>query len=157
MKQRLLYMLLIVILVPVLLFSVTKKKAPAVALLTWQTDYTLANETAAKYNIPILVDFTGSDWCIWCQKLDREVFSKKAFQDYAKKNVVLLKIDFPKSLPQTDAVKEANQALAKQFDIKGFPTVVLLKADGTEIARTGYVEGGAAKYVEHLKALLQKK
>lgn len=120
----------------------------------WLTDYDQALKVAAEKKLPVLVDFTGSDWCGWCIRLDKEVFSQDAFKAYAKENLVLLKLDFPRrnKLPKDEAAR--NQALAEKFGIQGFPTIVLLGDDGQEKARTGYKPGGADAYVEHLKGLL---
>ena len=123
----------------------------------WSTDYTAALKQAKESGRPVLVDFTGSDWCGWCIKLDKEVFSQQAFKDYAKDNLVLLQLDFPRAKPQTDEVKKQNQELAGKFGIRGYPTIVLVDSEGKELARTGYQAGGAEKYVEHLKKLLEKK
>ncbi|MEI7927768.1 MAG: thioredoxin family protein [Verrucomicrobiales bacterium] len=122
----------------------------------WGEDFEAAKAVAAKDKKPILVDFTGSDWCGWCIKLDKEVFSQKEFKEYAKDNVVLLKLDFPHEKHQTSKIKSQNEALSKKFGVQGYPTVLLLDADGNKIGETGYQEGGAAKYVEHLKELLAK-
>jgi thioredoxin-related protein len=121
----------------------------------WLTDYKAALAAAQKENKVILVDFTGSDWCGWCKKLEAEVFSQKAFLDYANANLILLKLDFPKSIKQTDELKKQNEDLAKQFAIEGFPTIVLLSKTGEKINQLGYEEGGADKYVEHLKSLIK--
>ncbi len=120
----------------------------------WLTDFDQALKVAAEKKLPVLVDFTGSDWCGWCIRLDKEVFSQDAFKAYAKEHLVLLKLDFPrKKLPKEQA--EKNQALSERFKIRGFPTIVLVDADGREKARTGYKAGGAEAYVAHLKALLK--
>jgi len=121
----------------------------------WITDYKQALKLSQESSKPILVNFTGSDWCIWCKRLSKEVFTQKAFIDYATAELILLKLDFPRSIKQTDEERKQNEALAKQFSIQGFPTVVILNKDGKEIARTGYQEGGAEKYVQHLKALIK--
>jgi len=123
---------------------------------TWGTDYKQALETAKKTGKSILIDFTGSDWCGWCMKLDKEVFSQQAFIDYSKGNLVLLKLDFPKKIAQTEAVKKQNNDLAQKFNIEGFPTIILLDKDGNYVDKTGYQQGGAESYVEHLKSLLKK-
>jgi len=121
---------------------------------TWLTDYDQAIKVATEKKLPILVNFTGSDWCGWCIRLDKEVFSQAAFKAYAKDNLVLLKLDFPrKPLPKEQA--DRNQALADKFKIEGFPTIVLVNADGKETQRTSYKSGGAEAYVTHLKALLE--
>src|SRR5712671_7522989 len=89
----------------------------------WDDDYAKALAQAKAEKKLLLMDFTGSDWCGWCIKLNREVFSKPEFQEYANKNLVLLEIDFPRSKIQTDTVKKQNEELATQYQIQGFPTV----------------------------------
>ncbi len=122
----------------------------------WTDDYEIATKSAKKYKRPILVNFTGSDWCGWCKKLKREVFSRQSFKDYASKNLVLLEIDFPRSKTQSQKVKTQNQTLARKYGIRGYPTIILIDGNGNEIARTGYREGGPGKYVEHLKRFLSR-
>ncbi len=125
---------------------------------TWLTDFKAATAIAKEKKLPILVDFSGSDWCGWCIKLEKEVFSKKEFKEYAAKNLVLVLADFPQAKKQTDEVKKQNQALQAKYknEIEGYPTVLLLDADGKVIAKTGYQPGGPEKYVKHLKKLLKK-
>lgn len=130
--------------------------AVVVAAGGWLTSFALAKSQAAERHVPILADFSGSDWCGWCMKLDKEVFSEKAFKDYAAANVVLLLVDFPRRTEQDAALAKQNQSLAEQYGIEGFPTVLLLDATGKEVARTGYQPGGAEAYVQHLKSLLAK-
>jgi len=69
--------------------------------LTWLENYDQALKEAKAKKVPILINFTGSDWCIWCKRLDKEVFSTKEFKTYAKKNLILLKIDSPKDIKQS--------------------------------------------------------
>ena len=128
------------------------KKAEAV----WLTDFKEAQQLAEKEKKVMLVDFTGSDWCPWCIKLDKEVFSQKAFQKYAAENLVLVMIDFPKKKQQTPEQKKANDELAEKYKVDGFPTVLLLKPDGSIIVRTGYRRGGAEAYVKYLKKQLKR-
>ncbi len=117
----------------------------------WLDNYEKAVAAAKASNKPILADFTGSDWCHWCKKLDTEVFATKEFQDWAEKNVVLLKLDFPRRLPQSSEVKKQNKELSQKFRIGGFPTVVFLSASGEKIGETGYVEGGPEKWIAAAK------
>ena len=118
----------------------------------WLTDYKAALQEAKASNKPILADFTGSDWCGWCMKLSKETFTQPAFLDFAKKNLVLLEVDFPQSKPQSDAVKQQNDMLSKKFQVDGFPTIVLLDKDGKEIARNvGYMEGGPSAMIGWIK------
>jgi len=121
----------------------------------WEDDFEKAKQEAAETGRPILIDFSGSDWCGWCIKLDREVLSQSAFKKYAKKELVLFLADFPqrKKLPRKTA--EQNAALKKTYGVTGFPTVLLVAPDGKLIAKTGYLEGGPKAYVKHLEELLK--
>ena len=123
----------------------------------WMTDFEAAKKEAAARKVPIVADFSGSDWCGWCKKLDAEVFSKAEFKAYAKESVVLLLVDFPAKKKLPESTVKQNEELQKKFGIQGYPTVILLDAEGKELARTGYQPGGAAAYVEHLKKLLAGK
>jgi thioredoxin-related protein len=120
----------------------------------WLTDFEEARKTAAEKKLPILADFSGSDWCGWCIKLDKEVFSQKEFKDFAKDNFVLFLADFPRSKKQDEKIKKQNNELMKKHKIKGFPTVLLMDAEGKVLATTGYQPGGAPAYIQHLKELL---
>lgn len=122
---------------------------------SWTQNWDQAISAAQEMERPILVNFTGSDWCVWCFRLRDEVFSQEDFQDYASKNLILLELDFPRKIAQSDAIKRQNANLQKQFGIQGFPTIILLNSEGKEINRTGYQKGGAANYVKHLQSLLQ--
>jgi thioredoxin-related protein len=122
----------------------------------WLTDFEAAKKQATEKNLPILVDFSGSDWCGWCIKLDKEVFSKDEFKAYAKDNLVLFLADFPRTKQLQAEVKAQNEKLAKQYGVRGFPTVLLLDSKGeTIVGRTGYEAGGPENYIEHLKGLLK--
>jgi thioredoxin-related protein len=120
----------------------------------WLTNYEQSLELAKKTKRPVLINFTGSDWCSWCIKLSKEVFTQEEFLNFAKGNLVLLKLDFPKRLIQSPEEKAANDKLSQQYKITGFPTIILLSPEGVEIARTGYQPGGASAYVKHLQSLL---
>jgi len=123
----------------------------------WLTDFEEAKKQAAKEDKAILMDFTGSDWCGWCVQLDKEVFSKKEFLEYAKKHLVLLEVDFPRKTEISEETKKQNAKLAKKYKIEGFPTIILTDAKGKKFAVTGYQEGGPKAYVKHLENLLEKK
>ena len=122
----------------------------------WETDFAKASEAAKKDSKYMLLDFSGSDWCGWCMKLDKEVFKTADFKDYAKQNLVLVLLDFPHTKPQSKKIKDQNKELAQKYEIKGYPTVIILSPDGELVGQTGYKSGGGAKYVEHLKAIIEK-
>jgi protein disulfide-isomerase len=109
----------------------------------WQTSFPEAADQAGKEDKLLLLDFTGSDWCGWCMKLDAETFSRPEFIDYASKNLVLVRVDFPRNKPQSDDLKEANRALKAKYAVNGFPTVVVVKPDGIVLwKQPGYAPGG---------------
>lgn len=122
----------------------------------WLTDFEAAKKQAKERKVPILADFSGSDWCGWCMKLDKEVFSNKEFKEYAKDNLVLFLADFPSKKAQDDAVKKQNKYLASKYRVEGFPTVLVLDSNEKVLLRTGYRPGGAGKYVEYLRKKLAK-
>jgi protein disulfide-isomerase len=123
----------------------------------WTTDYKKAVEQAKSEKKLVLLDFTGSDWCGWCMKLDKEVFKKTEFKNYAKQSLILVQLDFPHEKPQSKKVKEQNAALAAKYKIQGYPTIIILSPEGELVGQTGYQPGGAEKYVEHLKSIVAKK
>jgi len=129
-------------------------KSGATDNLKWQDNFEKALQQAKKENKAVLVNFTGSDWCIWCKRLAEEVFSKKEFGVYAKKNLVLVKLDFPQNIEQSMETKIYNNKLAQKFGVQGFPTILLFNSIGRLVLTTGYQPGGAPNYVNHLKAYL---
>lgn len=122
----------------------------------WMTDFEAAKETAAKENKALLVDFTGSDWCGWCIRLVKEVFSHDEFKTGVEDGFVLVEIDYPRDKTGMTAETIAqNEELKEKYSIKGYPTILLMDAKGRPFAKTGYREGGPEKYVENLEQLLQ--
>jgi thioredoxin-related protein len=117
----------------------------------WLTDYTAAKAQALSETKALMLDFTGSDWCPWCVKLDREVFATEKFQDYARKNLVLVKVDFPRRRELAVAEREQNERLAARFGIQGFPTVLVLGPDEKLLGTLGYTPGGGDAFVGELR------
>ena len=117
--------------------------------LGWTTDFSQAKSQAASEKKLMLLDFTGSDWCPWCIKMDKEVFDQKTFADFANNKLVLVKLDFPQSKEQPAAEKAQNNELAKKYNIEGFPTYVLLDSSGKEVRRqVGYLPGGPSEFIK---------
>ncbi|MCX7047862.1 MAG: thioredoxin family protein [Candidatus Sumerlaeota bacterium] len=139
-------------------YSATKTPVPATptGATQWLHNFDEAKRQAKQTGRPIIANFTGSDWCPYCIKLDKEVLSQQAFKSYAKESLILFIADFPrmKRLPPAEA--KANADLQKKYGVKGFPTVLLLDADGNKLGQTGYNEMTADKYVQNLKAILAK-
>ena len=127
---------------------------PALAAPKWYTDLDEAKAVAVKENKPLLVDFTGSDWCGFCIKLHAEVFDKPEFEEFAK-GYVLVELDFPNKKPQPAEEKAKNKATQAKFAVSGFPTILLLDAKTGEAygRQSGYGPGtGPKAYLEKLSA-----
>jgi uncharacterized protein YyaL (SSP411 family) len=125
--------------------------------LTWLTSVPDAQTRAKKESKLVLLDFTGSDWCSWCKKLDAEVFSQQQFADYAKKNLVLVEVDFPAQKKLDAALAKANDALKVKYKIAGFPTLIALKPDGAVVwNQVGYLEGGPKAVIAKLDEAKKK-
>ena len=121
---------------------------------TWTTDFAKAQARAKAEKKLLLVDFTGSDWCPPCKALQKNVFSSVDFQSYAKDNVVLVEIDFPRSKPQSADLKKANKELARKHGIDSYPTVIVFDSNGKELSKeSGYRGDSGAEYVAKLKKL----
>ena len=119
----------------------------------WTADFAGAQRRARQENRPVLVLFTGSDWCGWCVKLHRDVLSKPAFRKFAEsKKLELVYLDFPRKSAMSAEEKQRNRNLAGEFKVSGFPTTILLGADGKELGR---ISGFAKDYVARLSKMLK--
>jgi thioredoxin-related protein len=116
-----------------------------------------AVEAAKKDKKDILVDFTGSDWCGWCIKLNEEVFSKEEFKKGASSKFVFVELDFPQRKALPDEQKKYNERMQQMHAIEGFPTILVLDGEGRAYARTGYQEGGPEAYLKHLAEFAPRK
>lgn len=102
----------------------------------WTMDFEAAKAFAASNDLPIFVSFTGSDWCIYCMKVEREVFSLPDWQAFASNRFVLVNIDLPRSPDLIRAsVREKNEALQHAFEVQGFPTFLVLESDGRTLLK----------------------
>jgi protein disulfide-isomerase len=129
--------------------------------LSWYTDVSLASQAAAAENKPMLLFFTGSDWCGWCHRLQREVFNTPAFTTWASSDVILVELDFPRNKVLPQNIMEQNQMLQQQFGVQGYPTVwfvnVTKEADKFNLAplsSSGYLQGGPEVWITNAKAII---
>ena len=152
MKKLYIYLFLLSFILLISIDMQAKENKPV-----WNDNLEKAVAIAKKENKAILINFSGSDWCKWCKRLDSEVFSQNEFINYAKKNLVLVKIDFPQYTQLAPEVQSYNRELAQMFRVQGFPTVVVIDKNQKLAAYTGYQEGGAGNYVKYLKSVLNKK
>lgn len=117
----------------------------------WDDDYAKSLVKAKAEGKPVLLDFTGSDWCGWCIKLDDEVFSKSEFKSFAKKSLILVELDYPHGKRLQKKVQEQNAALKDKFSVSGFPTLILVDGEGKELRRWG---GYSKDFFEQLKSAM---
>ena len=124
----------------------------------WSSDFAAAKKDAADSKKDLLIDFTGSDWCGWCIKLNKEVFSHQPFKDGVKDKFVLVELDYPKDKSKlSGATIEQNEKLKNEYQVRGYPTILLCDATGKPYARTGYQKDGPESYVKHLDELRARK
>ena len=141
------------------LFLVAVAVSLAFASLTraesdWLHDWNKAQEEAKANHKLLFLNFTGSDWCGWCIKLDKDVFSQPKFKDYAHDNLVLVELDFPRRKSQPTEERKQNMELAQQYDVLGFPTIVVLNSNGQKVWKfDGYFPGGPEAFIEQLQKL----
>jgi len=138
--------------------------------LSWHTDLQKAISLSQKEKKPMMLFFTGSDWCGWCHKLQKEVFYQDAFKTWAKENVILVEVDFPSRngeafKKQSEETRQQNNLLQQQFSVRGYPTVWFVKPEKTkegkvnlaQLGQTGYVAGGAQNWVDGAISIIQSK
>ena len=120
----------------------------------WLNDYKKAQEEAKASNKILLLNFTGSDWCGWCIKFDRDVLSRPQFKEYARNNLVLVELDFPRVKTQSAELQKQNRQLAQQYEVVGFPTIIALNSDGQKLWEyDGYFAGGPEAFIAELEKL----
>ena len=132
--------------------------------LVWETNVKKAMEVSNKTKKPMLLFFTGSDWCGWCIRLQKEVLKTPEFAAWAKDNVVLVELDYPRRTPQTPEIKTQNNELQQAFGIQGFPTIYFANSTNKEgkvnfegLGSTGYVAGGPTAWLAVANGILKKK
>lgn len=119
----------------------------------WLISYKQAIAKAKKEKKPILMDFTGSDWCGWCIKLNKEVFSTPDFQKWAKDNVILLEVDFPNK-PQPAALKAQNKQLQEKYGVKAYPTILFINYKGDVLGKSRYLPGGPTPWIKSAESII---
>lgn len=122
--------------------------------LTWHTDINKAIELSTKENKPLFLFFTGSDWCGWCIRLQKEVFLKPEFATWANKNVILVELDYPRKTALEPSLKAQNDEMQKIFGITGYPTVWFVKPEKSpnginlqQMGKMGYLAGGTPSWL----------
>lgn len=126
------------------------------AQIQWYTNYNQAVSDAKSANKPIILFFTGSDWCGWCNKLEREVFESKDFIDSTAQKMVFVKLDFPMRSQLPDNQKQQNELLKDKYSIRSYPTLIVIDPQERQIGITGYRPGGGKQYADHLMKMVNE-
>jgi len=132
--------------------------------LKWYTNVKEAITVSNKEKKPMLLFFTGSDWCGWCIRLQNEVLKTPEFSKWAKESVILVELDYPRRTAQSDELKQQNNELQQVFGIQGFPTVYFANAKVNKegkvnfegLGSTGYVAGGPAAWIATAEPFVKK-
>jgi protein disulfide-isomerase len=122
----------------------------------WIEDMRLAQAVASQQDRYIFIDFTSLDSSDWCQKLQSEILDTDDFMSLAKKRLVLLRIDFPKTTTQPEALRAQNQTLAEMYDVRGFPTIIVLNPLGQKVSDAKYMKGGPGPLIAQLSDVMKK-
>jgi len=133
--------------------AVKKPVTRTAAHLEWMTDFEAAKKKAAAEGKDLLINFTGSDWCPACVRLEKEVFGQNIFIYEAQKHFVFMMADFPRSKAQSEELKSQNERLSRRYRVDSFPTIILADATGKPYAQTSYLDGGPLVYLRHLARL----
>ena len=123
--------------------------------LEWHTDVKKAIDVSIENGKPLLFFFTGSDWCGWCKRLQKEVFFKPEFATWANKNVVLVELDFPRRTKLSAELQKQNRELGQMFGVRGYPTIWFVtpeiqeskKINFQKLGSQGYVAGGPKAWI----------
>jgi protein disulfide-isomerase len=120
----------------------------------WLHDWNKAQEEAKTNHKLLFLNFTGSDWCGWCIKFDKDVLSQPQFKNFAHDNLVLVELVFPRRKSQPTEEKKQNVQLAQQYEVLGFPTIVVLNSSGQKVWQfDGYFPGGPEAFIAQLQKL----
>ena len=109
--------------------------------LQWTPTFKGALKKSKKEKKPILMYFTGSDWCGPCKILNTKLFHTEKFKILSDKDLILLEVDIPRRRDLLTASKmKENLFLQQKYGVKAFPTLLMVNHRGKKIAeKKGYI------------------
>ena len=156
MNVRILFFLFISLIATQQTFSQNDYKA---SMEGWEVDLNEAYKKSVEKGVPIMANFTGTDWCGWCIRLKKSVFTTDAFKKWANENVILLEVDFPRRFKLPAAIANQNAGLQQAFQVRGYPTIFVFnmfpdkntgKVNLQSLARTSY-KATPAEFIDDLE------
>jgi protein disulfide-isomerase len=138
-------------------FASVASSGEAKKAVAWQTDWKQVKQTAARTKKPIFMLFTGSDWCKWCVKLEHEVFEDPYFIDRTAGKYVFMLVDRPRRTKLSPEIEAQNAKLCDQFNIDGYPTVLIVTPREEVIGEVGYEKGGGKAFVQELNTVVRQR
>ena len=147
-----------------IIIALTQTKNAQTVDLNWHTDLSKAVSISINEKKPIMLFFTGSDWCGWCIRLKKEVFNHEKFKIWSDKNIILVELDFPRRKKLESNILNQNRELARIFGVSGYPTCWLVepqilessKVNFMKLGKLGYVAGGTDKWISAAEKFLNK-
>jgi thioredoxin-related protein len=158
MKTRIIFSTALILLIS--LTSIVAQQVEKFDTTLWVNNITIAKTAAAEKGHPIMLVFSGSDWCKPCIKLKTQILLTETFSAYAKDHYILLNLDFPRKAKNklSDEQQAHNDELASKYNMDGvFPLVVIIDVDGKVLATSGYLDLSPSEYIANLESLLVKK
>lgn len=125
----------------------------------WLTDFDKAKTAAVEQHHFILLNFSGSDWCVPCIRLKKNIFETKEFTAYADSALVLLNADFPRTGKIDKQQLQHNEMLAERYNPGGkFPYTLLLDAEGKVLGQWDELPGTTTtEFIAQIKMAIQTK
>ena len=153
-KKGLVWVLVTLILLPTAALLTGAPHSKGGHHLPWTTDYSQALERSKAEGKPVVLFFTGSDWCSYCTRLENEVLETASFIDSVKDKYIFVELDFPEHNPIAADLKAQNKKLQEKYGVRSYPTIIIVDGNGQKLVQTGYKEGGGKFYASHLEGLM---
>lgn len=122
----------------------------------WMSNYNQALQASKDTSKPIFLLFTGTDWCVWCQKLEGEVLESQEFMQALGDRFIFVKLDYPRNNHQDPAIIQQNERLKGKYQIRGYPTMLIIDGNERIIASPSYVSGGGGRFAADLLNTLNR-
>ena len=147
-----------------IIILITQSKNAQIVELNWHTDLSKAVSISINEKKPIMLFFTGSDWCGWCMRLKKEVFNHEKFKVWTNENIILVELDFPRRKKLEPNLLNQNRELARIFGVSSYPTCWLVepqilensKVNFLKLGKLGYVAGGTDNWISVAEKFLIK-